>query len=112
MNSYTTITINPYWDEIKDKLDEVVDPYRYLMGRQRQASSDLISFATNPYEGLEQQMVDLFGKGLPLRMRRFEICRKYAWAIPDPGSVAFVAEHIGPKAVEIGAGAGYWAWWR
>lgn len=37
-------------------------------------------------------------------------CRQYAWAIPDPDALAFVAEHLGRQAIEIGAGSGYWAW--
>src|SRR5947209_8015315 len=41
---------------------------------------------------------------------REKCCRSYAFAIADPASVAFVANHIGPRAIEIGAGTGYWAW--
>jgi hypothetical protein len=37
-------------------------------------------------------------------------CAKYAFAIADPVSVAFVAEYLYPQAIEIGAGNGYWAW--
>ena len=37
-------------------------------------------------------------------------CAKYAFAIADPASVAFVAEYLHPQAIEIGAGNGYWAW--
>lgn len=40
---------------------------------------------------------------------REDLCRQYAWSIPDPASLAFVAQHLQPKAVEIGAGVGYWA---
>jgi hypothetical protein len=67
--------------------------------------------------------VDRYDDGLwtAVRMRRFEkqlksveerdnYCRRYAWAVPDPDSLQFVAEHLGPRAVEIGAGLGYWAW--
>lgn len=41
---------------------------------------------------------------------RDELCRQYAWSIPDPLSLAFVAEHLGTRAVEMGAGTGYYAW--
>ena len=41
---------------------------------------------------------------------RHEMCERYAWAIADPVSVAFVVEHAGPRVVEVGAGLGYWAW--
>mgnify|MGYP001603500572 FL=1 len=42
--------------------------------------------------------------------KRAPCYHKYAYAIPDPDSLAFVAEHLGPRAIEIGAGTGYWAW--
>jgi len=45
-----------------------------------------------------------------LRLDRFEFCCKYSWAVPDPDSVSFVAQYLAPKAVEMGAGTGYWAW--
>lgn len=41
---------------------------------------------------------------------RERCCRMYAWAIPDPASLAFVARHLGTRAIELGAGTGYWAW--
>lgn len=41
---------------------------------------------------------------------RQDLCVRFAWAITDPVAVAFVAEHAGPRVVEVGAGAGYWAW--
>lgn len=44
------------------------------------------------------------------RPSREDLVRRYAWAITDPLSVAFVAEHAPGGIIEIGAGAGYWAW--
>ncbi|HEX3640666.1 MAG TPA: hypothetical protein VHV10_05195 [Ktedonobacteraceae bacterium] len=41
---------------------------------------------------------------------RDKCCRMYAWAIPDPMSVIFVAQQLGPRAIEMGAGTGYWSW--
>lgn len=41
---------------------------------------------------------------------RWKWCNQYTLAIPDPETVAFVAHHLVPQAVEIGAGTGYWAW--
>jgi hypothetical protein len=35
---------------------------------------------------------------------------KYSWAISDPVTVRFVARWLAPRAVEMGAGTGYWAW--
>lgn len=41
---------------------------------------------------------------------RDDLVTRYAWAITDPMSVAFVARHAPNGIVEIGAGSGYWAW--
>lgn len=41
---------------------------------------------------------------------RHILCGEYAWAIPDPDSLDFVAQHLQARAVEIGAGTGYFAW--
>lgn len=41
---------------------------------------------------------------------RRDLVKRFAWAITDPAAVAFVAKHCGPRAVEVGAGLGYWAW--
>jgi hypothetical protein len=40
---------------------------------------------------------------------RANFCRNYAWAIPDPETVAFVYQWLAPKTIEMGAGRGYWA---
>ncbi len=79
-------TINPFWDEVKDILDEEPDwlkPLRagLLSGSVRQSAT-----------------------------YRAKFVRLYAWAVPDPASVRFVAKWLRPRAVEIGAGMGYWAW--
>lgn len=42
--------------------------------------------------------------------RREDLVVRYAWAVPDPASLAFVAEQARGRIVEIGAGTGYWAW--
>lgn len=41
---------------------------------------------------------------------RTHLCNRYSWAIPDPLTLNTVSEYLGPQAVEIGAGLGYWAW--
>jgi hypothetical protein len=40
---------------------------------------------------------------------RDELTRKFAWAIPDPDTIAFIVEHS-QSIVEMGAGTGYFAW--
>ena len=45
---------------------------------------------------------------------RDDLCWKYAWAIPDPASLAFLVDleaRLGGRGIlELGAGTGYWAW--
>lgn len=41
---------------------------------------------------------------------RDDLCVRYAWSIPDPVSLAFVSRHLGPNAIEIGAGSGYYSY--
>ncbi|AAM88757.1 hypothetical protein PhiCh1p84 [Natrialba phage PhiCh1] len=40
--------------------------------------------------------------------QREELVQEYAWAIPNEEAIETVAEHA--PIVEVGAGAGYWAW--
>lgn len=54
--------------------------------------------------------IEAYQKGkMTRRLSRTDLTRKYAWAIPDTTSLAFVARHLGDSALEIGAGTGYWA---
>ncbi len=75
-------TTNPYWDEAKEAIE----------------AKDKLGI---------KEYLKKYGdhKGL-----RGKLVCKYSWAVPDPASLAFVARHIGGKAIEIGAGTGYWAW--
>jgi hypothetical protein len=49
----------------------------------------------------------------PLRMpivTRFDLARQYAWGIPTPGDLQWIARCLnGRPVVEVGAGTGYWA---
>lgn len=47
---------------------------------------------------------------LNANLRRHDLTSRYAWTITDPATVAFVAEHAGPRVVDPLAGTGYWAW--
>ena len=79
---------NPYWEAVKEFPWEDYPP-----------------FAGPEWSNIGWR--DL-GSGKP-SITRHDLCHQYAWAIPDPASLAFVAEHLGDRAVEIGAGTGYWA---
>ncbi|MCV7440975.1 hypothetical protein H7K33_01920 [Mycobacterium paraense] len=41
---------------------------------------------------------------------RQRLVKQYCWTIPDPGTVAFVAEHATGGLVDPIAGTGYWAY--
>lgn len=42
---------------------------------------------------------------------RDDLTRQFAWAIPGPLTIAWLAQVIGERSVvEMGAGMGYWAW--
>ena len=75
-------TVNPFWEEIKHL------------------------FQDSPHASWAVRI----DKDLKYLNPRDTCCRRYAWAIPDPDALAFVAEHLGTRAIEIGSGNGYWAW--
>lgn len=82
---------NPYWDDVKVLPD-----------------SRLSFNGTWMPDGIGFEFHTCRRTGDPTRE---ELVHQYAWAITDPASVAFVAEHAGPGGIwEIAAGSGYWAW--
>lgn len=87
MAKTSTSIANPYWDEVKSLLTPSL--------------SDVEPWSPEYIRRLDQQIHSW--------THRDTYVRKYAWGIPDPASLAFVAEHLGAKAIEIGAGTGYWA---
>lgn len=78
----------------------------------------------NPYWEVVRQMPAATGSWGELNRRlapcfyapdcmvgRETLVSTYAWAIPTPGDIAWLAEELdGRGVVEVGAGAGYWAW--
>lgn len=75
---------NDYWEKVKDYVDKGIP------------------------HSLDQLKFDL-NSTIHSHVLRDEMVRKYAWSITDPTTVAFVAKHLGRRAVEMGAGSGYWA---
>jgi hypothetical protein len=52
---------------------------------------------------------DGFARGLPVGHHL--LTKRYSWAIPSPGDIAWLAQILhGRGLVEIGAGSGYWVW--
>jgi hypothetical protein len=81
---------NPFWEAVKDCVD-----------------AD--SLRGNPVVGefrLDRTVEESMAR-LPNRQR---LVRKYCWTIPDPDTVAFVAEHARGGLVDPIAGTGYWAY--
>lgn len=81
-------TDNPFWDIVRTIPGNRFEWERY----QRWEPDGFATFSTNTYRD------------------RQSLCVQYAWAIPDPDSLTFLAQHLTPKAVEMGAGTGYFAW--
>ncbi|MBC6469354.1 hypothetical protein [Actinomadura alba] len=60
-------------------------------------------------EGGEGVAADGFARGLPVGHHL--LTKRYSWAIPSPGDIAWLGRMLGRSGlVEIGAGSGYWAW--
>lgn len=93
MSISATAVVNPYWHEAK--------PLVALPSREIEEELGSEAYMLAYIERIE--------RGAMAWGQRDYLVRKYAWAIPDPTSLAFVTEHLGKRAIEIGAGTGYWA---
>lgn len=84
---------NPYWDLVKDR----VRPGRSLWG-------------TPTVDGYSSTFIDDFIRAHEAGVDRHSLCKRFSWTIPDPDTLAFVAEHSGGRLVDPMAGTGYWGW--
>jgi hypothetical protein len=72
----------------------------------------------NPYWELVRQLPSILDTGIrpdgfarELPVGQHVLTKRYAWAIPSPGDIDWLAQVAGHRGlVEIGAGSGYWAW--
>ncbi|MDN3354312.1 hypothetical protein [Actinomadura sp. DC4] len=72
----------------------------------------------NPYWELVRQLPAVLDAGIrpdgfarELPVGHHTLTKRYAWAIPSPGDIGWLAQIVGDRGlVEIGAGSGYWAW--
>lgn len=94
----SAIIDNPYWDLVKDRIDQTgslwrtptVDGYR-----SSRAPADFIeSFRTLHEAGLDRR----------------SLVKRFSWTITDPETLTFVAEHSGGRLVDPMAGTGWWGW--
>lgn len=86
-------TDNPFWDIMRTLPGDTLDWKFYR------------TWSPNAFAAFSQGM-KISGK----LVDRHDLCHAYAWAIPDPDALDFAAKHLSSKAVEMGAGLGYWAW--
>lgn len=99
MTDIETKIDNPYWD--------IVQPFarRPDWGWGRLAVQRWPDPGTYSRQGRDAYAIEC--ARLPDREK---LVMEYAWSIPDPQALgAFMDAQVGPM-VEIGAGAGYWAW--
>jgi SAM-dependent methyltransferase len=85
--SAPTTYANPYWDEVRDLV--TVERYHTWETPSRQI-------------GGAARWHDTAG--------RTSFSDRYAWTITAPDTVAFVAEHVGPRVLDPLAGTGYWGY--
>jgi hypothetical protein len=93
---------------------------------------DMPAGIANPYWEIVREMPgesDFLGRGFEINgfwsrldsstlerayatgLERQSLCVRYTWSIPSPGDIAWIRNNLnGQGVVEIGAGAGYWAW--
>lgn len=90
-------TENPYWDLVKEIPPDSIE-WKYEK-----------VFSPNGYGDLDVLRSEDRAEWLQT-YGRDTLVSTYAWAIPDPHTLAFVAALSDRGLVEVGAGSGYWAW--
>jgi len=79
---------NPYWDIV------------------RQLPNDKLA-----WRGPSVDSYARYHNGASFPITRDDLTFHFAYAIPSPGDIAFLIDHLGGQPViELGAGTGYWAW--
>lgn len=69
-----------------------------------------MSVVNNPYwEEVKDLLSDPRRSYDATLLQRWPFCQRYSWAVPDPETLQFVRSWLLPRAIEIGAGTGYWA---
>ncbi len=82
---------NPFWDAYKAAFPHYQTDEELYATRRRRTNAQLDEIVA-------------------MMAARFDMVPRAAWALPDPDALAYVARQLAPRAVEMGAGAGYWAW--
>jgi hypothetical protein len=81
---------NPYWEAVRDCVE--IEP--------------LGGSAVVGYYSVDRSIEENIAR----TPNRLTLVRKYCWTIPDPETLAFVAEHARGGVVDPIAGTGYWAY--
>lgn len=99
---------------------EFHDVYLAALDHQRQCSPlflDLLGDGTRPARSCLS--VDCLSRSYERALAtsdreahrvEFEVCRRWAWAVPNTTALTAIAQAAPDGVVEIGAGAGYWAY--
>lgn len=99
--------IGTVWDQVP--APGAQNPYWEIV-RHMPARADWHGAGRSP-EGYWVGDVQVIRRSHDAGLDRTSLCARYAWSIPSPGSVAWIANLAGERGVvEIGAGSGYWAW--
>lgn len=90
-------TSNPYWELIRRFPSE---GSLFGLGAQLEPNGFWAMFGS-----------EVLTRAYTARLDMDSLQRRYAWSIPSPGDIAWIAHLLaGRGIVEIGAGGGYWAW--
>ncbi len=85
-------------------MSEIHNPYWAVVGKYAKPTG--FSWRGEPDGALE---IDWFiENGVELTTLRRDSTLRWAWSVPDPDSLAFVAEHARGKIIDPMAGTGYW----
>jgi len=93
---------NPFWDEVC----KYAEPSQWPPWEEGQL---VIGDPCLGYVDGELKMLDTETQISRFQMR-WEMSGKYSWTIPDPGTLAFVAEQSDGRLVDVMAGTGYWTY--
>jgi hypothetical protein len=95
------------WDQVSPT--GVQNPYWEVV-RRMPTRKDWHGAGRDP-EGYWIGDVQVIRRSHDAGLDRHSLCARYAWSVPSPGSVAWIANLVADRGVvEIGAGSGYWAW--
>jgi hypothetical protein len=103
---------NPYWDIVKDLPHDPLGQWSHRRFSPR-AYPELARFADDDflkkYPRLNRDGTRFTGEDAG--PNRNDMVKEYAFAIPSPDSLNWIANHLNGRPIwDVGAGRGYWSW--